>query len=148
MNEISLLKEIGLSTHLDLVGYALVISFIVKVLYQDHMQRFLSDVFTFISKISKNKNSTKTPSLYEMLPKGGQRIFDYIEITWSYLVAIFCILFVAALIIMAADLKLFLLPMPNILLYSGLVFVLISTAFISTKNGNKVLYGYINQKKI
>ena len=138
MDELSILKELELNSHIEIAGSILLFSFLVKVLYQDHIQKFLKDIRSYLS--NKKAKQAEVPSIYEMLPPNIQRKFDYIEIVWSYSVAVICLLYFLALLVMSNDTNLFKLPLLNITLYFSFVFLILIICFSAVKNGNKVVY--------
>ncbi len=73
MVEIKLLKELGLDEHLRVAGYALLFSFIVKTLYESHIQQLFSDTKRIFECLTGKISETFKPSLYEILPDKGKR---------------------------------------------------------------------------
>ena len=68
MNEVQLLKELGLGEQLQIAGWVLLASLLVRVWYQDHIQRLSQDI-----------GRAAGPSTYSMFSGRGKRIFDTIN---------------------------------------------------------------------
>ncbi len=88
MDEIALLKEIGSTWHLRIVADALLVSFLAKLIYSEHIQRLVADLRRGVGAAQNALAETIRPSLYESMSPTGRRIVDIIEAAWSFLVAL------------------------------------------------------------
>lgn len=100
MDEIKILKEIGLNKPIKIVGLILMISFIIKIFYQPHIQRFIHDIAELVRKISGHLSQFLKPNLYEMLSTHWQKRFDIIDAIASYVISLIAFLYFFILVIM------------------------------------------------
>lgn len=140
MDEINLLEQLGFGYQVEIVGAVLLFSFIVKILYQSHIQRFIKDISNILSKRRKKKLENRIPSTYELMPPRFRRVFDYVELTWSYAVGLICLLYFLSLLLLAEMLFVSFELNANLFLYLGTLSVLLIVTFSAVKNGNKVMH--------
>ncbi|WP_444884512.1 hypothetical protein [Microbulbifer sp. PSTR4-B] len=141
MEEVKFLKELGFGYQMEMVGAVLLFSFIVKVLYQSHVQRLLKDISNAITKRKKERKlKNRVPSVYELMSPKFRRIFDYVELTWSYAVSLACLLYFFALLLLAEKLFVNFELNSRFFLYLGALAVLLILTFLAVKNGNKLVH--------
>ncbi len=142
MEEIKLLKEFGLDEHLHIVGYVLLFSFIVKALYKSHIQQFLSDIKSIFSRVTGKISETFEPSLYEILPDRGKKIFDFIEAIWSYFVTMISLAYFVAFVVLSRHIEWSEFSLEKGILYFGCLVVFLTLSIASVANGNKAVQRY------
>jgi len=70
MEELELLQKLGLNSHVEIIGAAIVVSYIVKLFYSAHIQRLIRDTIRFLHMTFSPQSNV--PTLYEMLPRQYQ----------------------------------------------------------------------------
>ena len=139
MEEIKLLKELGLDEHLRVAGYALLFSFIVKTLYESHIQQLFSDTKRIFERLTGKISETFKPSLYEILPDKGQKVFDIIEAIWNYFVSIVALVYFVVFIILSKYIDWSNFDIEKGIIYFGSLIVFLTLSLASVANGNKAV---------
>lgn len=139
MEEMKLLKELGLDEHLHIVGYVFLLSFIVKTLYESHVQKFISDITILFSRVAGKMSETFSPSLYEILPDKGKKFFDFIEAIWSYFVTIISLTYFVYFVILSKHIEWSGFNLEKGTLYFGALIVFLALSLASVANGNQAV---------
>ena len=142
MEEIKLLKELGLDEHLHILGYVIIFSFIVKTLYKSHIQQLINDMRDVISSLSGKISESLRPSLYDILPEKAKRAFDIIEAIWSYLVSVVSTIYLVLFIILSKFIQWNSFDLNKGILYFGTLIIFFVCAMASVSNGNKAVQRY------
>ncbi len=140
MEELSLLNELGFESHVSIGATVVLLSFIIKTLYTEHMQRFMRDAWGFISRKFSQHQSNTPPSLYEMMPVRAQRWFDTFEMTWGYTVVLVCLAYELYIIYWATKPEFWLLPLDMQLKLVGMFCLFVLFKFTALKSSNRILH--------
>jgi hypothetical protein len=139
MEEIKLFKELGLDGHLHVAAYVLLFSFIVKTLYTNHIQQFLSDIRGLISRITGRAREAMSPSLYDILPERGRRVCDFIEALWSYIVTVVSIIYLTIFVLLSKYIDWSAFNYEKSILYFVTLIVFLTLVFASMASGNRAV---------
>ena len=139
MEEIKLLKELGLDEHLHIAGYVLLFSFIVKTLYESHIQRLFSDIKIIVARATGKLSQALKPNLYEILPAKGKVAFDFIEAIWSYLVSIVALTYLVAFILLSKYIDWSGFNIEKGILYFSSLIIFLALSLASVANGNRAI---------
>ncbi|SBS31406.1 hypothetical protein MSP8887_01508 [Marinomonas spartinae] len=142
MEEIKLFKELGLDGHLHVAAYVLLFSFIVKTLYTNHIQQFLSDITGLISRIMGRVREAMSPSLYDILPERGKRFCDFIEVLWSYIVTVVAAIYFVIFVMLSKYIDWSTFNFEKGVLYFGTLIVFLSLVFASMASGNRAIQSF------
>ncbi|WP_017633070.1 hypothetical protein [Vibrio sp. 624788] len=140
MKELNLLNELGFESHVSIGATVVLVSFIIKTLYTEHMQRFIRDVWGEISRKFNQHQSNTPPSLYEMMPARAKRWFDAFEITWGYSVVLVCLVYELLIIYWTTKPEFWLLPLDLKLKFAGMFCLLVLFKFTALKSSNRILH--------
>ncbi|PJC87014.1 hypothetical protein CSW98_08550 [Vibrio sp. HA2012] len=140
MSELSLLHELGFESHVSILATVILLSFIIKTLYTEHVQRFIGDVWAFVSRQFNLRQNRSVPSLYDMMPAKAQNWFDTMEMVWGYVVVLVCVGYEFFIIFWAASPEFWQLPLNMILKVAGMFCLFLLFKFTALKSSNRILH--------
>ncbi|MPS31249.1 MULTISPECIES: hypothetical protein [unclassified Salinivibrio] len=140
MEELSLLNELGFESHVSIGAAFVLLSFIIKRLYTEHMQRFMREAWGFISRRLIQYKSNIPPSLYEMMPVRAQCWFDTFEMTCGYTVVLVCLAYELFIIYWTTKPEFWLLPLDMQIKLAGMFCLLVLFKFTALKISNRILH--------
>lgn len=142
MEELKYIEQLGIKGHVEIASTVVLVSFVIRMLYQDHIQRFLRDIRLFLRGTLQVMVGRPSPSLYSQLPTCAQIVFDLVEMVWSYSACVFALIHFTGLLVFANSLGIFKLPVINIAGYLGLALIFLYVALSALNNGNRALYSF------
>ena len=146
MDELNAFKELGLNKHLEIAGYVFLASFIIKMLYEAHVQQFITDIKTLISKLTGRVSEAFKPSLYELLPVHAKKMLDFTDAAWSYTTAIFSISYFILFLFISKYLNWSEFTSTQYVLYFGFLVLFLVLFMAASAHGTKAVKRYIELK--